>query len=214
MEKFSTSFQHWFIFTIRHLVSLSLWKALNFIQTSNWRGNVKLEKQRRTSRFKITVNLNLYLWFLVYVYIYIYIYIYKLYIILYIYVYIYICFRMLKYMSCHKAIAVITERVHCFHDNIYIYIYIYIYYIIYICIYIYICFRMYLSILLMHMTLFLCHFVRPCEVSEGTVSLCLCQFFYLSACLCAVVWPFNFTERFGYDNSNLVLTVISSNTFK
>ena len=25
-----------------------------------------------------------------------------------------------KYMSCHKAIAMITERIHCFHDYIYI----------------------------------------------------------------------------------------------
>ena len=28
-----------------------------------------------------------------------------------------------KCMSCHKAIVVITGRAHCFHDNIYIYIY-------------------------------------------------------------------------------------------
>ena len=36
-----------------------------------------------------------------------------------------------KCMSCHKAIVVITGRVH-FHENIYIYIYIYIYMYMYI----------------------------------------------------------------------------------
>ena len=49
-----------------------------------------------------------------------------------------------KCMSCHKAIAVITGRTHCFHDSIYIYIYIYIY-IIYICMHV----CMYISLLLL-----------------------------------------------------------------
>ena len=57
------------------------------------------------------------------------------------------------------------------------------------------------------MTLFVCHFVPPREVSD-VVSLYLCQFFYPSACLCTV-WPFNFTEIYEYDKINFTLSVIS-----
>ena len=46
--------------------------------------------------------------------------------------------RVLNKQSCHKAIVVITGRVHCFHDYIYIYIYIYLHAYKYIYIYIYI----------------------------------------------------------------------------
>ena len=50
-----------------------------------------------------------------------------------------------KCMSCHKAIAVITGSIHCFHDSIYIYIYIYIY-ILYI--YMYACMYVYIFIII------------------------------------------------------------------
>ena len=40
-----------------------------------------------------------------------------------------------KCMSCHKAIVVINGRAHCFHDNIYVYIYIICTYIIYYILY-------------------------------------------------------------------------------
>ena len=45
----------------------------------------------------------------------------------------------MMYMSCHKAIVVITGRAHCFHDYIYIYIYIHMYMYVYVYVYIYIC---------------------------------------------------------------------------
>ena len=44
----------------------------------------------------------------------------------------YVKHHVLKCMSCHKIIVVITGRAHYFHDNIYIYIYIYIYIHIYL----------------------------------------------------------------------------------
>ena len=47
-----------------------------------------------------------------------------------------------------------------------------------------------------------------CEVTEGIVSLCQCQFIYSSVCLCTV-WPFTFTEKSDCDKVNLVLFVIS-----
>ena len=49
-----------------------------------------------------------------------------MYIYIYIYIYIVTVHHVPKSMSCHKAIAVITARVHCFRDCIYIKIYIYI----------------------------------------------------------------------------------------
>ena len=49
---------------------------------------------------------------------------------------------------------------------------------------------MYICLLLLFITLFVCHFVSPCEVSEGIVRLYLCQQFF-----CLSVWSFTFIEN-------------------
>ena len=45
----------------------------------------------------------------------------------------------------------------------------------------YTCLHMYSCPPCLSITLFVCHFMSPCEVSKGIVSLYLCQFFYPSA---------------------------------
>ena len=62
------------------------------------------------------------------------------------------------------------------------------------------------------MTLFVYHFLPPCEASEDIASLYLCQFFDPSVCLCTV-WPFTFftfTRIFHCDQINFGLSVIST----
>ena len=64
--------------------------------------------------------------------------------------------------NCHKVIVVITERVHCFHDHIYIYImYIYIYIYIYLCLHI--CIHIYIHHVPKCMS---CHYLYICKCTS------------------------------------------------
>ena len=61
----------------------------------------------------INIYTHVYIYTCLYIYTHVYIYI-------YIYMYIYIYLLVPKCISCHKAIVVITGKVHCFHDCMYI----------------------------------------------------------------------------------------------
>ena len=61
----------------------------------------------------ISISIYIYIYLCIYIYVYRYVYI-------YVYTYTYNRTSCAKCMSCHKAIVVITRRVHCFYDYMYI----------------------------------------------------------------------------------------------
>ena len=69
-------------------------------------------------------------------------------------------------------------------------------------------FLFYLCLLLLSITLFVCHLLSHCKFSEGVVSFYICWFFYPHVCLC-IAWSLVFTEKSVYGKINLVLSVIS-----
>ena len=77
---------------------------------------------------------------------------------------------------------------------------------------IYIHFCLYPCLLLLSITLFVYHFILPCEVSKGIVYLYVCCGSFHHVSLNFLFWPFTFTQKFDCDNRctsriNLVLSL-------